>query len=53
MLFRSAGFRARRIALVVALVLLVLHGLHMPAEAHIRDGAAFLSRYFGVCVEKP
>jgi membrane-associated phospholipid phosphatase len=48
-----AGFRARRIAVVVALVLLVLHGLHMPAEAHIRDGAAFLSRYFGVCVEKP
>jgi membrane-associated phospholipid phosphatase len=45
-----AGFNVRRVALVAVLVLVVLHGLHMPAEAHIRDGAAFLSRYFGVCV---
>jgi membrane-associated phospholipid phosphatase len=44
------GFDARRTVLVAALVLLLFHGLHMPAEAHIRASAAFLSRYFGVCV---
>jgi membrane-associated phospholipid phosphatase len=44
------GFDVRRVALVAALVLLLFHGLHMPAEAHIRDGASFLSRYLGVCL---
>ncbi len=44
------GFDLRRTALVAATVLVLFHGLHMPAEAHIRASASFLARYFGVCV---
>jgi len=44
------GFDLRRTALVAGLVLVLFHGLHMPAEAHIRASATFLARYFGVCV---
>jgi membrane-associated phospholipid phosphatase len=40
---------ARRIATVATLVALVFHGLHLPAEAHIRSTAWRLSQVLGVC----
>lgn len=43
------GFSLRRTVLIAAAVLLLFHGLHLPAEAHIRATASVLARYFGVC----
>jgi membrane-associated phospholipid phosphatase len=40
---------ARRVAVVAAVVALVFHGLHFPAEAHIRSTALRLSHLLGVC----
>lgn len=39
----------RRIAIVAVVVALVFHGLHLPAEAHIRSTALRLSHLLGVC----
>jgi membrane-associated phospholipid phosphatase len=40
---------ARRITTVALLVALVFHGLHLPAEAHIRSTALRISQMLGVC----
>jgi membrane-associated phospholipid phosphatase len=40
---------ARRVAMIAAVVALVFHGLHLPAEAHIRSTALRLSHLLGVC----
>jgi membrane-associated phospholipid phosphatase len=40
---------ARRVAIVATVVALVFHGLHFPAEAHIRSTAWRLSQVLGVC----
>jgi len=40
---------ARRTAVVALLVALVFHGLHLPAEAHIRSTAWRISQMLGVC----
>jgi membrane-associated phospholipid phosphatase len=38
-----------RVAMIAAVVALVVHGLHLPAEAHIRSTAWRLSHLLGVC----
>jgi len=43
------GFDVRRPALAAVAVVIVFHGLHMPAEAHIRSTASILAAYLGVC----
>jgi membrane-associated phospholipid phosphatase len=40
---------ARRTATVALLVAVLFHGLHLPAEAHIRSTAWRLSQMLGVC----
>ena len=40
---------ARRTASVAFVIALVFHGLHLPAEAHIRSTAWRLSHMLGVC----
>jgi membrane-associated phospholipid phosphatase len=40
---------ARRVAIIAAVVALVFHGLHLPAEAHISSTAKRLSQMLGVC----
>jgi membrane-associated phospholipid phosphatase len=40
---------ARRVAMVAIVVAVVFHGLHLPAEAHIRSTAYRLSYLLGVC----
>ncbi len=40
---------ARRTAVVALLVGLLFHGLHLPAEAHIRSTAWRISQVLGVC----
>jgi membrane-associated phospholipid phosphatase len=43
------GLEVRRIALVAVAVVVVFHGLHFPAEAHIRSTAYRLARMLSVC----
>ncbi|MEJ0019959.1 MAG: phosphatase PAP2 family protein [Acetobacteraceae bacterium] len=43
------GLDARRIVIPALVVALVLHGVHLPAEAHIRDAASRFAQAFGVC----
>jgi membrane-associated phospholipid phosphatase len=43
------NLNAPRVAIVAAVVALVFHGLHLPAEAHIRSTALRLSHLLGVC----
>lgn len=43
------GLEPRRIVLVAAITFIVFHGLHLPAEAHIRSAAHGLADYLGVC----
>jgi membrane-associated phospholipid phosphatase len=43
------GFSSRRTAILAAVVALIFHGLHLPAEAHIRSTAERLARILGVC----
>ncbi len=39
----------RRIAVLAVTVVVIFHGLHLPAEAHIRDTAYRLAQSLGVC----
>jgi membrane-associated phospholipid phosphatase len=41
--------RRNRIAIAVVLVLVLLHGMHMPAEAHIRGFAERVALYLPAC----
>jgi len=43
------ALNARRIGLVAIVVAAVFHGLHLPAEAHIRDTALRAALLLGVC----
>jgi membrane-associated phospholipid phosphatase len=44
-----AGFNAARVVLIAVGVAVLFHGLHMPAEAHIRGAAWRLARLLDVC----
>ncbi len=44
-----SGLNARRIAVVVAAVAVIFHGLHLPAEAHIRSTAWRFAQILAVC----
>ena len=44
-----ANMSARRVATVAVMIALVFHGLHLPAEAHIRSTAWRISQMLGVC----
>jgi membrane-associated phospholipid phosphatase len=46
---RPAAFQVRRLVLIAVLVAVVFHGLHMPAEAHIRGAAWRLAQFLKVC----
>ncbi len=39
----------RRVALTAIVTMLVFHGLHFPAEAHIRSTAFRIARILAVC----
>jgi membrane-associated phospholipid phosphatase len=41
--------RRNRIAVAALLVVVLLHGMHMPAEAHIRGFAYRVAQYFPAC----
>ncbi len=41
--------RRNRVAVAALLVLVLLHGMHMPAEAHIRNFANRVAQYFPAC----
>jgi membrane-associated phospholipid phosphatase len=44
-----AELDARRVVLVAAILAVVFHGLHLPAEAHIRSSAMRLAQFLAVC----
>lgn len=46
---RPAALNVRRVVLIAVLVAAVFHGLHMPAEAHIRGVAWQLAQFLNVC----
>jgi len=46
---RPAAFHVRRVMLIAVLIAVVFHGLHMPAEAHIRGAAWRLAHFLSVC----
>ena len=46
---RPATVDVRRVVLIAVLVAVVFHGLHMPAEAHIRGAAWRLAHFLRVC----
>jgi|HubBroStandDraft_6_1064221.scaffolds.fasta_scaffold787834_1 membrane-associated phospholipid phosphatase len=46
---RPATVDGRRVVLIAVLVAVVFHGLHMPAEAHIRGAAWRLAHFLRVC----
>jgi membrane-associated phospholipid phosphatase len=46
---RPATLDVRRVVLIAVLVAVVFHGLHMPAEAHIRGAAWRLAQFLKVC----
>jgi membrane-associated phospholipid phosphatase len=46
---RPTRLDAWRVAVIAAIVALIFHGLHLPAEAHIRLTARRVSQIFGVC----
>ena len=44
------GLDARRIAVIAVAMVVIFHGLHLPAEAHIRvDGLAVRADVLAVC----
>jgi membrane-associated phospholipid phosphatase len=43
------GIESRRILMTAAAIALLFHGLHMPAEAHIRGAAYHFAQMFAVC----
>jgi membrane-associated phospholipid phosphatase len=42
-------FQRNRIVLAAVLVVVLLHGMHLPAEAHIRDIAGRIALYLPAC----
>jgi hypothetical protein len=40
---------ARRIACIAAVIAVIFHGLHLPAEAHIRSTAWRFAHVLAVC----
>jgi membrane-associated phospholipid phosphatase len=44
-----ASIDAARIAIVAGIVLVIFHGMHLPAEAHIRSTASRLAQFLSVC----
>ena len=46
---RPTRLDARRVAVIAAIVALIFHGLHLPAEAHIRLAAWRVTQFLGVC----
>ena len=46
---RPATVNVHRVVLIAVLVAVVFHGLHMPAEAHIRGAAWRLAQFLRVC----
>ena len=46
---RPATVEVRRVVLIAVLVAVIFHGLHMPAEAHIRGAAWRLAQFLKVC----
>jgi membrane-associated phospholipid phosphatase len=44
-----AGIDVRRIAVIAAVVAVLFHGLHLPAEAHIRSTALRFAQILAVC----
>ena len=44
-----AGLDARRIAVLALAVVVIFHGMHLPAEAHIRSSAWRFAQALGVC----
>jgi membrane-associated phospholipid phosphatase len=46
---RPARLDPRRVAVIAAIVALIFHGLHLPAEAHIRLTAWRVAQVLGVC----
>ena len=43
------GLNARRIGLIAVLALGIFHGMHLPAEAHLRSTASRFAQFFAVC----
>jgi membrane-associated phospholipid phosphatase len=43
------GLDVRRIAIIAAAIVVVFHGLHFPAEAHIRSTAYRLAHMLAIC----
>jgi membrane-associated phospholipid phosphatase len=43
------SLNVRRIAVIAVAVVVVFHGMHLPAEAHIRSTAFRVAKIFGVC----
>jgi membrane-associated phospholipid phosphatase len=43
------GFNARRLGLIALAVVLIFHGMHLPAEAHIRSTAWRVAHWLAVC----
>jgi len=44
-----AALNVRRIAIVAAAIVVAFHGLHFPAEAHIRATAVRVAHMLAVC----
>ena len=44
-----ATLNVRRIVLIAVVTMVVFHGLHLPAEAHIRATAFRLAKTLAVC----
>jgi membrane-associated phospholipid phosphatase len=43
------GLDGRRIAVIAVAVVVIFHGMHLPAEAHIRSTAWRFAKVFAVC----
>jgi membrane-associated phospholipid phosphatase len=43
------GLDARRVAVIAVAVVVIFHGMHLPAEAHIRSTAWRFANVFAVC----
>jgi hypothetical protein len=44
-----AGVNVKRIVLIAVVTMVIFHGLHLPAEAHIRATAFRLAKTLAVC----
>ena len=43
------GLDGRRVAVIAVAVVVIFHGMHLPAEAHIRSTAWRFANVFAVC----